>query len=137
MRKRHYLVGSFSEYCVWSLCSKHPQSSTTCLVPSHAEPDEPLVEDGGLGPGHVDGLVFEQIFCDVECDLSLVLCGQSLPSEKQMAWGKFQNKIYWQTSPVQVRAELIQKVDSLVEPADIIMTFTTMMHNCSYPHLRA
>ena len=51
-------------------------------VPRHPEPDEPLIKDRGLGSGHIDWLVFEQIFCDIECDLCLVLGRQGLPSYK-------------------------------------------------------
>ena len=42
-------------------------------VPRHPKPDEPLVKDRGPGSSHVDRLIFEQIFCYIECDLRLVL----------------------------------------------------------------
>ena len=49
-------------------------------VPRHPEPDEPLVKDRGLGPCHIDRLVFKQILCHVKCNLRLVFGGQGLPS---------------------------------------------------------
>ena len=42
-------------------------------VPRHPKPNEPLVKDRGLRSSNVDWLIFEQIFCYIECNLRLVL----------------------------------------------------------------
>ena len=35
-------------------------TNSNLCVSGHSEPDEPLVEDGDLGPGDVEGLVLEE-----------------------------------------------------------------------------
>ena len=37
-------------------------------VPGHAESLEPLVKDGGVGPGHVQGLVLEDVLVHPAAD---------------------------------------------------------------------
>mgnify|MGYP001234784373 CR=1 FL=1 len=42
-------------------------------VPCHPEADEPFVEAGGLRPGHVEGLVLEQVVLHLVANLSPLL----------------------------------------------------------------
>ena len=58
----------------FDLTVQFPQSISLHLgVPGHAESLEPLVEDRSVGPGHIQGLVLEDVLVHPETDRDCIL----------------------------------------------------------------
>ena len=70
-RRNNKIVNAFLSAFVLTL---HFRGKFNYLrVPGHPEADEPLVEAGGLGPAHVEGLVLEQVVLNFVPDLANLL----------------------------------------------------------------